>query len=219
MTHSSSRIVLIGLWVAAAATAQQGETPPKPAPAQQPKPVVLQIGDTAPDDLQLTDTAGKPFSFKEARGKVVVIHFWSTQCPSEKAAEPKLMQLSKDLEGKDAIVVAINCNQTEIGEKPKPDAFAAEDPAARPYAGLRKKAEGVQCNHRVLVDHGGTVARLLQAKTTPHCFVIDKKGVLVYSGALDDSGRGEPKQHYLRDAADAALAGKKVETATTKPYG
>ncbi len=218
MRHSSFCFVLLGL-TAGAAVAQQGEAPPKPAPARQPEPAPLQIGDTVPEDLQLTDTAGKTFSFKDARGKVVAIHFWSTSCPWEKAAEPKLMQLCKDLDGKDAVVVAINCNQPEIGEQPKPEAFAAADPAARPYANLRKKAEQVQMNHRVLVDHGGTVATLLAAKTTPHCFVIDKKGVLVYSGALDDSGRGEPKQHYLRDAVEAALAGKTVETATTRPYG
>ena len=218
MRHSIVSTVLVGLSLAGAAIAQAGETPPKPAPAQEPK-AVLEIGDTVPGDLRLTDTAGKPFSFEEARGKVVVIHFWSTTCPWEKAAEPKLMQLCKDLEGKDALVVAINCNQNEIGEKPEPAAFTAEDADARPYASLRKKAEAVQFNHRVLVDHGGTAGKLLQAKTTPHCFVVDQKGVLVYSGALDDSGRGEPKQHYLRDAAMAALAGKKVETATTKPYG
>jgi thiol-disulfide isomerase/thioredoxin len=234
MRHSTFTFVLLGLALAGTAAAQQGETPPKPAPAQEPKSqdpkpqdarsqdakaAVLQVGDAVPEDVQLTDTAGKPFSFKEARGKVVAIHFWSTTCPWEKAAEPKLMQLRKDLDGKDAILVAINCNQPEIGEQPKPEAFAAKDPASRPYAGLRAKAEEVQFNHRILVDHGGTVGKLLQAKTTPHCFVVDKKGVLVYSGALDDSGRGEPKQHYLREAIEAALVGKKVETATTKPYG
>jgi thiol-disulfide isomerase/thioredoxin len=224
MNHLTSFAVLLGA-LAAAATAQQGETTPKPAPAPAPapaqpaKPTVLQVGDTVPEDLQLVDTTGKSFAFKEARGKVVAIHFWSTTCPWEKAAEPKLMQLCKDLTGKDAIMVAINSNAGEIGERPDAAAFDAKDEAARPYANLRKKAEAVQMNHRVLVDHGGTAARLLQAKSTPHCFVVDAKGVLVYSGALDDNGRGEPKQHYLRDAVDAALAGKKVEPATTKPYG
>jgi thiol-disulfide isomerase/thioredoxin len=211
---------MLSLALAGEALAQEGrDAPAKAPPAQEQKPAVLQVGDTMPAGVQLTDTAGKPFSFQEARGKVVAIHFWSTTCPWEKAAQPKLMQLAKNLEGKDAVVVAIAANHEEIGGPPQPEAFAAKDETARPYAGLRRKAEEVHFNHRILVDHGGAVARLLAAKTTPHCFVIDKQGVLVYSGGLDDNGRGAPKQQYLRDAVEAALAGKAVGTATTRPYG
>lgn len=203
--------------VCTTALAQEGQG--EPAPAAKDEPTVLAVGDTVPKDVQLTDTDGKPFSFEQARGKVVAIHFWSTTCPWEKAAEPKLMKLASDFAERDVVVVAINANRGEIGEPPAPDAFAAEDEDARPYPELRKKAGQVKFNHRILIDHGGEVARLLAAKSTPHCFVIDKKGVLVYSGALDDNGRGEVKQQYVRDAVEAALAGREVETSTTRPYG
>ena len=218
MRHPAITAIVFGIGLAGTAPAQQGDGKP-PTPPQDETPKTLQVGDTVPEDLQLVDTTGKPFRFGDARGRAVAIHFWSIKCPWEKAAEPRLMQLAKDLVDKDAIVVAIAANQDEIGAQPKPEDFANEDAKARPYANLRSKAEAVAFNHRILVDHGGTVAKLLQAKTTPHCFVVDGKGVLVYSGALDDGTRGEPTKHYLRDAVDAALAGKPVEPATTRPYG
>ena len=232
---SMFKTALVTLSFAAGLLAQEGEgakpqKPQKPAtpPAQgadqgqasaKKAPAVLQVGDTVPADVALHDTAGKPFKFGDARGKVVVLHFWSISCPAEKAAEPKLMAMTEHFEGKDVLVYGIAANQAEIGQKPDPEAFTLEDEATRPYADIRAKAEKVEFNHPILLDHGADVAKMLAAKTTPHCFVIDKKGVLVYSGALDDNMRGEAKTHYVRDAAEAALAGRSVEPSTTKPYG
>lgn len=230
--QSMLRTALVTLSFAAGVLAQEpeGAKPQKPAapPAQggdQPQsdvkqaPAVLQVGDTIPADVTLHDTAGKPFKFGDARGKVVVVHFWSISCPAEKAAEPKLMAMTEHFAGKDVQVVAVACNQNEIGAKPDAKAFTLEDEAAQPYADIRAKAKKVEFNHPILLDHGATVARMLEARTTPHCFVIDKQGVLVYSGALDDNMRGDAKTHYVRDAAEAALAGRAVEPATTRPYG
>lgn len=224
---------LLALSVTAGLLAQEGqkESPPskgdpgtaksEPQEASEKKPLVLDVGATVPETTVLHDTEGKPFRFKDARGKTVVIHFWSTVCPAEEGAEPKLMKLAKDFAEKDVIVVAIAANQNEIGAKPDPEAFEAKDPKDRPYAELRAEAERVKFNHRILVDHGAEVANLLAARTTPHCFVIDPKGVLVYSGALDDDprGRGEAKSPYVHDAVTAALEGRDVEPATTRPYG
>ena len=74
----------------------------------------------------------------------------------------------------------------------------------------------------MFADHGNKVSGLFQARTTPHCFVIDQKGVLRYAGALDDDPgekKGETAVVYVRDAADALLAGKDVAVKETKPYG
>jgi thiol-disulfide isomerase/thioredoxin len=219
------KVALATLAFAGGPRAQEGgdakpAAPPPQAQADAKKaPAALGVGDTVPADVTLTDTAGAPFKFGDARGKVVVIHFWSIICPAEKAAEPKLMQMVDHFAGKDVVVVGIAANQAELGDKPEAQAFTLEDEAARPYADIRAKAAKVDFNHRILIDHGADVAKLLAAKSTPHCFVIDKKGVLVYSGALDDNMRGEAKTHYVRDAAEAALAGRAVEPATTKPYG
>jgi thiol-disulfide isomerase/thioredoxin len=175
-----------------------------------------------PAGTRLTTPEGKDFTFDDVRGKTVVIHFWSTTCPWEKVAEPKIMKLASDYKDKGVVTLAINANQGEIGARPAPEAFEKKDGQELPYAALRAKAEKVGMNHPVLLDHGGDVARLFAAKTTPHCFVLDGKGTLVYSGALDDDGKGQlgdEAKHYVRQAVDAVRAGKKVETSTTKPYG
>jgi peroxiredoxin len=76
--------------------------------------------------------------------------------------------------------------------------------------------------YTILVDQSGTVGRLYDAKTTPHMYIIDGGGELVYIGAIDDDPRGnkgEPVTNYVAAALDEELAGKAVTTAETKPYG
>lgn len=233
MTHRTLALALA--LVANATLAAQDPTPVKPAPApaspptKEAKPATdaepatpLTVGATLPEDTKLSDLDGKEVTFKSYRGKTVVVHFWSTTCPWEKVAEPKLNQLAESWKGKDVVMLAVNANQNELGPKPDAAAFAAKEEADKPYANLRKKAQEVGMNHSVLVDHGGSFARLLDAKTTPHCFVFDGKGVLAYAGALDNDGGGklgDKANAYVRDAVDAVLAGKPVATPTTKPYG
>lgn len=90
-----------------------------------------------------------------------------------------------------------------------------------PYANLVnhvKKTKGF--NHEVMVDHGNVVSRLFGARTTPHCYVIDQKGVLRYAGALD--GYAQDRQNpepFVKNAIDALLAGKEVTVTSSKPYG
>jgi peroxiredoxin len=76
----------------------------------------------------------------------------------------------------------------------------------------------------VLLDEDGSVGRLYGAKTTPHMFVIDDKGTLVYAGAIDDKPTTdkadvEGATSYVLAAYREASAGKPVTTATTAPYG
>ena len=70
-------------------------------------------------------------------------------------------------------------------------------------------------------DNGAKVADRFDARTTPHCFVIDAKGVIQYAGAFDDDPRGRKENpvNYVGEAVDALLDGKKVETTKTRPYG
>lgn len=227
-TSAAVAAVLLGTLLPAQETPKPVlPTPPPQEPkaaAQQPKetPKVLELGAVVPKETKLTDLEGKEFTFGELRGKTVVIHFWSITCPWEKAAEPKLMKIASDYADKDVVVLAINSNQNEIGKQPEAAAFQAKEAKERPYADIRAHADEVEFNHKILVDHGGDVAHYFAAKTTPHCFVLDTTGKLVYTGALDNDGRdtlGDKAKRYVRDAVDAVLAGKKVETDTTKPYG
>jgi len=72
-------------------------------------------------------------------------------------------------------------------------------------------------------DHEGRLGRLYGMKTTPHMFVIDKNGTLVYQGAIDDrpEPEGDPRKarNYVRETITRLLAGEKIEVANTKSYG
>ena len=178
----------------------------------------LEIGATVPETIRLMDFEGKPTSFKDLRGKIVLVHFWSDRCPAEKHANPvfKAME-AKYADSKDVVLLGIASNQNELGAKP-----GEGDDYKDFYGSLRKQRDEVGFKHTILADHGNVVSDLFQAKSTPHCFVIDAKGVLQYSGALDDdpnTKKGDEATNYLVDAATALLAGKKPEVQATKPYG
>jgi hypothetical protein len=75
-----------------------------------------------------------------------------------------------------------------------------------------------------LLDANGAIARLYEAKTTPHIFVIDPTGKLIYQGAIDDKPTTDQAdiriaRNYLNEALDASMTGKQVTTASTRPYG
>ena len=173
----------------------------------------LKLGATVPETLSLPDMNGKAHSFKDMRGKVVVIHFWSDRCPAEKHADPVMKSLEQYYAKKDVVLLAINSNQNELGAKPERDADYS-----KLYTNLREKIKEIGHTHQLLIDHGNVVSDLFGAKSTPHCFVLDKQGKLAYVGALD-GGPGAPEKTYVRDAADLLLEGKPVAVAETKPYG
>ena len=73
----------------------------------------------------------------------------------------------------------------------------------------------------VLDDHEGKVGKLFKATRTPHMFIVDKQGEIVYQGAIDDDPYGDKKEkvNYAAKALAEVAAGKKVTTAKTVPYG
>jgi len=198
--------------------AQQERPVAAPVEASAAKVEPYKIGATIDEKLVLTDIDGKTVSFKELRNKVVLLHFWSVQCPYEKVADPKMVALEKRwASNKDVVVIAVNSNDTEIGK----EAQRNGDPA-RPFANIRDHLKSKEMDFRVFVDHGNVLADKFGGKSTPHCFVIDQKGVLRYAGALDDDpqgDKGEATKQYARDAVEAVVAGKEPPATETKPYG
>ena len=186
------------------------------ATAQEKK--TLKVGSTVPADVALADFEGEKTSFGDLRGKVVILHFWSDRCPSHKHANPVFMKMEKKYaDSKEVVMLGIASNQNELGKTPGPDADLSKH-----YTSLRKKRDDVGFKHTILADHGNVVSDLFGARSTPHCYVIDQKGVIQYAGALDDDPRGkkgDQATNYLVDATAAILAGKKPEVTSTKPYG
>ena len=209
---------LAGLLLAGAAHAAMTRT----APVIDSPPVdeveKLKVGSTVPAGITLADFEGKKTSFEDLRGKIVLLHFWSDRCPAEKHANPVFKKMEVHYaKSEDVVMLGIASNQNELGAKPGKDADYSEH-----YVSLRKQRDKVGLTHTILADHGNVVSDLFQARTTPHCFVIDKEGVIRYSGALDDDPRGkkgEEATNYLVDAATAILAGEKLAVTETKPYG
>src|SRR5262249_61260329 len=76
----------------------------------------------------------------------------------------------------------------------------------------------------VLMDPAGTLGHLYAAKTTPHMYIIDPSGTLIYNGAIDDHPTPDQSdipvsKNYVSTALSQALAGKAITEAATRPYG
>ncbi len=161
---------------------------------------LAQIGRPLPD-FSLPDLEGRRHSPGEARGRVLILNFWSAECPwSQRADELLVPWLAAWGERVTLWAVASNLN-----EPPQLLRRAAQQ------RGLRT----------VLLDRDCRVADLLGAVTTPHFFVADQEGVLRYQGPLDDATfrQRQPEHQYLHDAVEALLAGRPPAVSSAQPYG
>ena len=160
------------------------------------------VGSTL-ENFKLSDTSGKEHSFDSLKGKNgAVLIFVSAQCPVVKSYNERINQYAADLQAKGINVIGINSNATESLEWVKSD--AAE----------------VGYKFPVLIDKGNVLADKLGATVTPEVYYFSNKNVLLYQGAIDNDRSGKnPTNFYLRDAADAALAGKEITTKKANAFG
>jgi len=172
-----------------------------------------EVGKPAPE-FALKDIAGKEHSLAGFKGKFVVLEWTNYDCPFvKKHYETGNMQaLQKAYTEKDVIWLSI-CSSAPG----KQGHFTAEEWAERVK---KEKATPTA----VLTDADGKVGKLYGAKNTPQLFVINPEETVIYSGALDDQpGLDREKMkdavNYVKQALDAALAKKPVETPVTAPYG
>lgn len=170
-------------------------------------------GSAAPD-FKLTDTNGKEHSLSDFKGKFVVLEWTNFGCPFvRKHYDSGNMQaLQEKYTGKDVVWLMIGSSaEGKQGNFP-PEKWneMVEEKGAKPTA--------------VLLDPEGTVGKLYGAMTTPDMFIIDPEGTLVYRGAIDsiasaDKSDIQKATNYVSTSLDAAMDGKPVEPASTKPYG
>lgn len=172
-----------------------------------------EIGKPAPD-FTLTDTHGQNRSLGEFRGKIVVLEWTNPQCPYvEKHYNSGNMQkLQKEAAAQDIIWLLI------ASSAPGKQGYLDNEEANRIIA-----RTGTTVTAR-LADPDGNVGRLYGAKTTPHMFVIDKTGALVYAGGIDDMPSTDPAtlanaHNYVRQALADLASGHPVGTPLTQPYG
>jgi len=173
----------------------------------------VEPGEEAPD-FTLTDSKGTSHKLSDFRGKLVVLEWLNHDCPFVKKhyGSGNMQKLQKEYTAKGVVWLSIISSAPgKQGHRTGPQADAdTKDKNANPTA--------------VLLDPAGEVGQKYEAKTTPHMFVIDKEGKVIYAGAIDSIRSTDPadtarSENYVRQALDAALAGKAVPTPSTKPYG
>lgn len=164
--------------------------------------------------FSLPDTSGKTHSLKKYRGKIVVLEWLNYGCPYvKKHYDSNNMQtLQKKYTAKGIVWLAI----------------VSSAPGKQGYYKARKMAKisRQKKSHAsaILLDSTGRVGRKYRAKTTPHMYIINKKGKLVYNGAIDsikstDQDDIAKAENYVAKALDAILANKAIAKSTTVPYG
>ena len=171
------------------------------------------VGQPAPA-FTAVDTAGKTVSLADFKGKHVVLEWVNPGCPFvvKHYDSSNMQRIQKEAAGKGVVWLAVNSTAPEAKD------FMA--PAA-----LSKWMQGHKATATAtLMDADGKVGKAYGARTTPHMYIVNPAGLVVYAGAIDD----KPSTHiadiagatnYVKAALAETLAGKPVTVASTKPYG
>jgi hypothetical protein len=162
------------------------------------------------------DSQGKTESLGQYRGKYVVLEWTNRSCPfTKKHYDSGNMQaLQQQWTGKGVVWLTVLSSSPSHAD----DGYLT---AGEENAYLEKVHAHPTA---AILDPGGEIGRLYSAKTTPHMFVIDPEGKLIYAGAIDDkatTNTGDVKgaKNYVSAALTEAMAGQPVQVASTRPYG
>jgi peroxiredoxin len=171
------------------------------------------VGEPAPA-FTATDDRGATHSLADYQGKFVVLEWHNNGCPYVKKHynSGHMQALQKEWTAKGVVWLTV------ISSAPGKQGYVT---AEESQAYMKEKG-GAQT--AVLLDPTGALGHLYDAKTSPHMFVIDPKGVLIYNGAIDDKPTADPADiagatDYVSQALTEAMAGKPVSMPTSRPYG
>jgi len=169
---------------------------------------------TAAPDFSVADSNGKTVKLSDYKGKFVVLEWTNPDCPFVRAqyGADAMQALQKDASGKDVVWLTVNSTNKSSSEYKT---------GAQMNVWMKERNAAQKA---ILIDATSDAGRAYDAKTTPHMFVIDPAGKIVYAGAIDDkrSARESDRKtanNYVRAALSETLAGKPVTVASTTPYG
>ena len=157
---------------------------------------------------------GKAVKLSDYKGKFVVLEWTNPECPYVRRHynSGNMPSLQKEFGAKDVVWLTVNSTNQSSSEFKSPQEMQAwmKEKGAAPKA--------------VLIDKESKVGKLYEARTTPHMYVIDPQGRLIYAGAIDDKRSTnvadvKTAKNYVRVALEESLAGKPVSLASTSPYG
>lgn len=165
------------------------------------------IGAAAPA-WTLQDQDGNTHSLSDFAGKIVVLEWFNNECPYvvKFYREGHMNRLAAKYTDKGVVWLAIN---STVGKT---------------NADNKKIAAEWNINRPILNDASGVVGKAYDARTTPHMYIINKDGILVYAGAIDSDRSADTKAidgatNFVSQALEELLAGKPVSRAETRPYG
>ena len=177
-------------------------------------PAVAVVSGAAAPGFTITDTSGQAVRLSDYRGKYVVLEWTNPECPFVRKhySSGNMQALQKEWGSRDVVWLAINSTNAGHSEFKTP----------------REMSDWVQAQGAApaatLLDSTSGTGRAYGAKTTPHMFVVDPAGKVVYAGAIDDKRSANPADartahNYVRAALTEATSGKPVSVASTTPYG
>jgi len=170
------------------------------------------VGQAAPD-FTGTDALGKSHKLSDFKGKHVVLEWTNPNCPFVvKHYGGNMQALQAEFTRKGVVWLSVNSTN-----KQSRDYLA---PAKLTTWQLEKKASA----SAMLMDDSGDIGLLYNAKTTPHMYIVNPQGVLIYAGAIDSVASANSEDiktatNYVRQGLNEALGGKAISVAATRPYG
>ncbi|MES2283551.1 MAG: thioredoxin family protein [Pseudomonadota bacterium] len=170
------------------------------------------VGQAAPD-FSAVDIAGKTHKLSDFKGKLVVLEWTNPGCPYvRKHYSGNMQSLQKEFTARGVVWLAVNSTETESYDYLAPAKLAGwvNEKQAKPTA--------------MLMDESGKIGQLYGAKTTPHMYIVNPQGQLVYAGAIDSiaSSRADDIKtatNFVRQGLTESLAGKPVSVAVSRAYG
>ena len=171
------------------------------------------VGQAAPD-FALKDTNGKTVRLSDFKGKHVVLEWTNPGCPFVRKHydSGNMPATQKDATDKGVVWLAINSTEKASSDYLEPTKLSA-------WLAERKASPTA-----VLMDEEGTTGRSYGARTTPHMYIVNPQGVLIYAGGIDSIASARPSDiekatNYVKTGLAEALVGKSLTAATTAPYG
>ena len=175
--------------------------------------LAVKVGDQAPD-FTGTDSRGQTHRLSDYKGKFVVLEWHNNGCPFTKKHydSGNMQRLQKEWTDKGVVWFTV----------------ISSAPGSQGYVTADQENEYMQKMHAAptaaLLDPRGEIGHLYGAKTTPHMFIVNPQGQLIYNGAIDDKATSDASdisssKNYVSEALQEAKAGQPVAVATTRPYG
>ncbi len=171
------------------------------------------VGQPAPP-FSITDTAGKTVNLSDFKGKTVVLEWVNPDCPFvvKHYSSANMQGTQKEASSKGVVWLAVNSTARDHQDFKTPAAMAQ-------WMQTQKAAATT-----TLMDPDGKLGKAYGARTTPHMYVVDAAGTLVYAGGIDNKPSANVADvpgatNYVKAALSEMAAGKPISNANTRPYG